>query len=175
MAEEKIISQYPNYKVDTDGNVYSKSVCQKNIKGEWRRVNGVVVKGYIKCKIRNENGAKLVFAHRLVAQAFIENPENKKTVNHKNGNKKDNRKDNLEWATNKEQTAHAIENNLLDFSKAAIKQLVKFEQKDLLGNHIKYCVGIENTAKSLGVSASAISQNLRGISRSCLGFNFNYI
>lgn len=54
---------------------------------------------------------------RLVATAFIPNPENKEEVNHKNGNPLDNSAGNLEWVTRSENIRHAFKNGLLQTSK----------------------------------------------------------
>ena len=64
--------------------------------------------GYLRVKLLG----KTCKVHRLVATAFIPNPENKPTVNHINGIKSDNRVDNLEWATYTENTRHAYDTGL---------------------------------------------------------------
>lgn len=69
--------------------------------------------GYCCVQLFNHNGLfKTIRVHRLVAQSFIPNLDNKPQVNHKDGNKLNNRVDNLEWCTNGENGKHAWDNNL---------------------------------------------------------------
>ena len=73
---------------------------------------GFTYKGYSICYLFKERKPKEVKIHRLVAEAFIPNPENKPQVNHIDGNKDNNCVDNLEWVTDKENKRHAINNGL---------------------------------------------------------------
>lgn len=86
---------YPNYSVDTEGNVWS--FGKKTRKG-YRKLKGKITKhGYHHVCLLKDGKTKMFLVHRLVALAFIPNPNNYPVVNHKNEDKTDNRVTNLEW------------------------------------------------------------------------------
>jgi hypothetical protein len=68
--------------------------------------------GYMNVSLSSENKKKTFKVHRLVAESFIPNPENKHQINHKNGIKTDNCSKNLEWTTDSENKKHAWSNGL---------------------------------------------------------------
>jgi len=70
--------------------------------------------------------------HNLVAELFIPNPEKKKCVNHKDGVKGNNRLDNLEWVTHKENTLHAVKNNLMKPPKGESHPFSVLKAEDVL-------------------------------------------
>lgn len=75
----------------------------------WTRV----VRGYETVGLTLNGKSKHTMVHRVIAIAFIPNPENKPCVNHINGIKTDNRIENLEWVTHAENTKHAVDTGLL--------------------------------------------------------------
>ena len=65
-------------------------------------------KGYLRVKLTMKNKSRRVMLHRIIADAFIPNPESKPNINHINHDRKDNRIENLEWCTQSENVIHAV-------------------------------------------------------------------
>lgn len=75
------------------------------------------VKGYWSANVSIRGKRLTLYVHRLIAKAFLPNPESKPCINHKNGNKKDNRLENLEWCTHAENMSHAFSSGLTPYPK----------------------------------------------------------
>lgn len=107
--------------------------------------------GYKRVVLSSKGERHTYLVHRLVAKAYIPNPENKPTVNHINGKKDDNRVANLEWATQSEQRRHSIQNHLCDKNIKALKESNrKRSRKVLYGG--KTFASVSEACRILGVS-----------------------
>lgn len=105
--------------VNTDGEIRSvtRVVCRSDTRTPVTHIGVVIAQqtdknGYRRVRVSVNRSQKTLKVHRVVAKAFLRNPENKPQVNHKNGHKSDNRMSNLEWSTNGENQSHAIETGL---------------------------------------------------------------
>lgn len=97
----KDIQEFENYKITNLGNIYNKQGIKLNI-GR-RKSNS----GYIQVRLSKEGKYYYKYVHRLLAEAFIPNPNNYRTINHINGDKTDNTLSNLEWVSDEKQQRHA--------------------------------------------------------------------
>ncbi len=93
----RIISEFPNYSVSEDGIVINNRTGRK-LKQSIRHSRS---SAYKQVFLYNSNGRKTMLVHRLVALAFIPNPDNLPQVNHVDENTMNNSADNLEWCTAK--------------------------------------------------------------------------
>lgn len=124
--------------------------------------------GYYQIRISDDNKKPHYFrVHRLVAELFIDNPDDLPVVNHKDGNKKNNKVDNLEWATHHENNVHAVETGLHNMGSPV-------EQYDLYGNYIIEFSSARGASRVTGVDNSAITKVCKGKRKTAGGFIWKY-
>ncbi len=98
-----VIPDFPNYTISENGIVMN---------GEREKAQTLGPQGYKYVTLYKDNKSKKLTIHRLLMLAFVDNPEGKRTVNHKDGNKLNNSLDNLEWNTDAENIQHAYSSGL---------------------------------------------------------------
>jgi hypothetical protein len=166
----KNIPNYKKYQVSNLGKIKS---FAKN------KQNGKILKfshnhkGYNQVILVKDKKPNNQLVHRLVAQAFIPNPNNLPQVNHKDGNKQNNCVDNLEWITNKDNIKHAKEHNLYPKSSER-KTCRKVNQYDLNGNFIKQWNYIMAIEKELGYDNRCICRCCKNKRPSAYGYKWKY-
>jgi hypothetical protein len=111
--------------------------------------------GYMRVKIYTNGKIKSVSQHRILAEAFIPNTMGKKEVNHKNGNKQDNRLENLEWSTRSENMIHCYR----ELGRKPKSTKTKFVMNPFTG--VIYS-SVTEAASALGISQGHLSKMLRG-------------
>ena len=164
MVEEMLSSGFAKYHpvydwlvVTRDGHIYSTKGGRNN-KRVHEYYTCVGRNGYVCIKLYLHGSKKTLstFVHRLVAQTFIDNPNNYDEVNHIDGNKENNCADNLEWCTHKQNIDRYYEDNAVQHGKCV-------EQYDMQGNLKATYPSIASAQRAINPkSTSGLNQKLTG-------------
>lgn len=188
----KDVEGFENYQVSNQGEIRSKG-WEQTIKGNGGTVytrnkqpktlkqydNG---RGYkFVCLYKNNGKQKQLLVHRIVAKHFCEGFKEGLHVNHKDGNKENNKSSNLEWVTRSENMLHAVENglltptvkNLIEANKARRRKVAQYckEGERLLQTFNS----IREAEDATGVSNQSIGKACMGKYRSAGGFRWKYV
>lgn len=156
---------------ETDYEISNQGRCRNVKKLGWK------TKGVLTPKFNKQNGyysycitlsgvKNYRYAHRLVAEHFLPNLDNKEQVNHKDGNKTNNCYTNLEWCTRKENMRHCFDNELCSTAK-------KVKVYDLAGNFVGEYVSLLEAHRSLGLP-TCWNSNFEKDNRQAHGFQWRF-
>ena len=178
-----VCEDYPSYMINTKGEIKS-LLTNKTLKPSKHK------SGYMHVGLRRDGVSKTVKVHRLLAKAFIPNPENKPHVDHINGVRDDNRLENLRWCTNQEnqsfelarlnnskaltgrkQSPEAVAKRANTLQKSIGKRI---EQYTLDGEYIKTFNSANEIQRQLGIWSAGVLKCCDGKFASSKGFIWKY-
>lgn len=160
----KKIKDFPKYAVSDSGEV-------KNIASGITISQRTTSNGYLRVNLRRGNikyeKPKSLTVHRLVAEAFLDNPNNFSQVNHIDGNKKNNAASNLEWCTASENIIHAYKANLMPSERSTAKAIRCIETGEIYST-------ARGAEKATGIYNGSINKACIGKAKSAGGFHWEY-
>lgn len=156
------------YQVSSEGRV--KSLERKGHKSERILKPDVVGGGYLAVVLYAGGKTRMFFVHRLVCQAFHENPDNKPQVNHINEDKTDNRACNLEWCTCKQNINHGTAKD-----RSSKNRSKSVGQYTLGGALVKFWASTMEVERQAGFYHGNISKVANGKLKQAYGFIWKYV
>ena len=150
----KKIHGFSNYEISKCGRVFSNrrkhNQSNKYDEKEIELKIQYIDDSYAILGLVDDNGrSRMKSVHRLVAEAFIENPEKKRTVNHKDGDKHNNVASNLEWATYQENSQHACDTGLNPRQSGEKNSMSKISEEECIQLIIDMLDGANNNELAL--------------------------
>lgn len=158
----KPIEGYEDYEISNYGRVKSLKYGKEKIKSLW-----IKKKGYRNIVLYKDGKGKSELVHRLVAQAFIPNPDNLPFINHKDENPSNNHVDNLEWCTNYYNSNYGSRNQ-----KIAEKNSKRVLQYSLDGEFIREWESESEIQRQLGYWRTNISRCCKGECKKNKSYNY---
>ena len=152
---EKEIKNFPGYVITDNGKVISYKFKEPRVMKTWLQKSG-----YENIKLCKENHTYHFLIYRLVAEAFIPNPNNLPEVNHKNKIRNDNRVENLEWCSRKENLydSYSTLSQIRNFKECL---LINSETKEIIGNFKSISAAAKYAFENFGCSKSGMIRNYK--------------
>lgn len=170
------------YEASTFGHVRSidRTITNKNgvkVKRKGQLLTEIPRNGYLEVVLTKDNVHHSENIHQLIMNAHCPNPnpEIYTEINHIDEDKTNNRLDNLEWCTHKENVNHGTSRERARNSLRTTPYVGQVKQMDLDGNVVKIWKSANKAAKELGINNSNLYRHLRGINKTCGGYRWEYV